>query len=290
MKSLKNYITEKLKVSNVASTKSGNKIVVKDNEQLKKIIVERTDHKTGHIDLRDLDVSNVTKFQHTFFGSTSLVSIDIRGWDTSNAKSMEGMFAFCPSVEEIIGIESLNTSKVRDMTAMFKQCHKLEYIDVSNWDVSEVNQFYNMFLECRELKEIEGIENWNPAMVKIHGFEGMFMGCKSLKKLDLSNWKKSPITLTNMFAWCSSLQELNLTDWCTQSNLVDSRQMFKSCSSLKKIWGIEQFNMVHLQEASYMFDECENLVADLSNWDLSKLQKKVKMFNGAKQIKKPKKK
>lgn len=290
MKSLKNYITEKLKVGNAASTKSGKKIVVKDNEELKKIIVARTDHKTGYLDLRDLDVSNVTKFQHTFFGSTSLVTIDIRGWDTSNAKSMEGMFAFCPSVEEIVGIESLNTSKVRNMTAMFKQCHKLETIDVSSWDVREVEQFYNMFLECRSLTEIEGIENWTLDMLKIHGLEGMFMGCKSLKKLDLSNWKRSPLTLTNMFAWCESLEELNLTDWCTQSNLVDSRQMFKSCKSLKKIWGIEQFNMQHLQEASYMFDECESLSADLNNWDLSNLQKKVKMFNGAKQIKKPKKK
>ena len=38
------------------------------------------------------------------------------------------------------------------MTAMFKLCEKLEYLDLSNFDTSNVTSMENMFYNCNNLK------------------------------------------------------------------------------------------------------------------------------------------
>lgn len=291
MKSLTEYINEKLKINKSSKKEPTDMVVVNSNDELKRLIRDRSRilNPPYHLDLRDVDVSAIEKFDFTFFGETTVKSIDITGWDTSNAVSFEGMFSFCPSVEEIIGIDEIETGNCTDMSSMFKQCHALKSLDVSTWDTRNVQYFAYMFKECKKLEYIEGIENFSMNSLKVHGNDYMFTMCISLKNLDLSSWELSPLSTNYMFYKCENLETLDLSGWCDKANLVDAEFMFDQCKSLKKIHGIENFNTNVLVNAKNMFAGCESLVADLSNWKLPNLSIKTKQFFGAKKIKKPKK-
>ena len=52
---------------------------------------------------------------------------------------MRFMFKHCHKLKEIKGINKFNTNEVTKMNSMFQQCNELEYLDLSNFDTSKVN-------------------------------------------------------------------------------------------------------------------------------------------------------
>ena len=44
---------------------------------------------------------------------------------------------------------------------MFHQCKELEYLDISNFNTSNVTDLKKMFDRCYKLKQIKGINNFN---------------------------------------------------------------------------------------------------------------------------------
>ena len=92
------------------------------------------------------------------------------------------------------------------MNAMFQQCNELEYLDLSNFDTSNVKEMRLMFNECHKLKEIKGINILNTENVT--NMMGMFLECKVLEYLDLSNFDTSNVKYMNcMFNECHKLKE-----------------------------------------------------------------------------------
>ena len=53
-----------------------------------------------------------------FYNCSSLISIDLSSFNTSNVKNMGGMFYKCSSLTSI-DLSSFNTSKVNDMRWMY---------------------------------------------------------------------------------------------------------------------------------------------------------------------------
>ena len=58
---------------------------------------------------------------------------------------------------------------------MFLNCSSLESIDVSTWDVGNVEDMNGMFEDCVFLKTID-VSNWNVSNVE--NIDYMFYGCK----------------------------------------------------------------------------------------------------------------
>ena len=91
MKSLKNYIQEKLviKKSKVASYN----YFPETKKELKAIILKRIREEGKEVDLNDIDVSNITDMSSLF------EDLDFNGnisnWDVSNVTNMRGMFMGC---------------------------------------------------------------------------------------------------------------------------------------------------------------------------------------------------
>ena len=77
------------------------------------------------------------------------------------------------------------------MTAMFQSCFELIYLDLSNFDTSNVTSIRYMFGECHKLKEVKGIKTFNT--VKVTKIDAMFKLCNELEYLDLSNFDTSNI-------------------------------------------------------------------------------------------------
>ena len=141
MKNLRSYLTEKLLVNK--NFKDNNKITVSSLKELKNIIKERyvdpnTKKPNNHIDLNDIDVSELNDLSEAFL------------WYTSNVKDMRMMFYGCYDLTDIIGIENMNIDNVECMDYMFSDCKKLDITDkIKDWKVNPKNvRVSGMFREC----------------------------------------------------------------------------------------------------------------------------------------------
>lgn len=104
--------------------------------------------------LPTIDVSKVTSMANMFCKCKSLTHINISGWDTSHVTDMRGMFGGCRSLYTIVGIEQLNTSNVTDMSGMFNSCQKITGLDLSKWNMKNVQLMVDMFNRCIMLKRV----------------------------------------------------------------------------------------------------------------------------------------
>jgi len=147
-------------------------------------------------------------------------------------------FDQCQKLEEIIGIENLNTSEVTNMYAMFNDCSALKSLDLSSFNTSKVE-----------------IMNY------------MFYGT-GLTALDLSNFDTSNVsTMFAMFAGSVHLTSLDLTSFNT-SNVTDMTIMFDCCSKLKTILVGKGWNIGNVTESVDMFGGCESLEGcEGTQWD-----------------------
>lgn len=96
---------------------------------------------------RNEDMRNV------FSGCSSLTSLDVSGWNTSNVTSMTNMFRNCYSLTSL-DLSGFNTSKVTGMGNLFYSCSSLTSLDLSGWDTGCVTSMNYMFYGCKNLKTI----------------------------------------------------------------------------------------------------------------------------------------
>ena len=106
------------------------------------------------------------------------------------------------------------------MAIIFQSCNKLEYLDLSNFNTSNVLDISLMFFGCYELKEIKGIDKFKTDKVKDMPF--MFSHCYKLEYLDLSNFNISNSTNTsNMFFLCNKSIKIKGGEKFQLKNLLD---------------------------------------------------------------------
>jgi surface protein len=104
------------------------------------------------------------------------------------------------SMEDVINLNSIDTSEIIDMRSIFEGFEGIIKIDVSDWDVHKVKNMDSMFKGCVNLEKIVGIEDFDVSNVE--NMQDMFRDCEAfnqnLSKWDVSNvWNKS-----NMFFYC----------------------------------------------------------------------------------------
>ena len=98
-----------------------------------------------------------------------------------------------------------------------------KYIDISNWDVSNIYSMRRMFYGCKELKSVGDISNWDVSNVT--NMRSMFDRCEELESTgDLSNWDVSNVTnMGYMFAYCKKFnQDLSKWDVSKVTNIISS--------------------------------------------------------------------
>lgn len=71
--------------------------------------------------------------KYMFDNCSSLTTLDLSGWDTSNVKYMESMFKNCSSLTTL-DLSNWNTSTVTNMSFMFDYCYKLSNLTLgTDW-------------------------------------------------------------------------------------------------------------------------------------------------------------
>ncbi len=160
------------------------------------------------------------------------------------------MFCDCPNLSSIEGIENLNTSEVRYMYAMFRDCRSLTSLDLSHFDTKNIEDMYSMFAGCENLTHLD-LSSFDTR--KVRGMCGMFSRCKKLTQLDLSNFNTDEVwSLSEMFRGCSSLTSLDISGLHLSSSAGMSR-MFFGCSKLKLIFANNSWEKMDVHD--YYFEE-----------------------------------
>lgn len=175
--------------------------------------IQRIGIHAKEIDARGLDVSNLSTFENFFYGLSKLQSINISSFNTSKSKSFETMFGWCEKLENIVGLDKLDTSKATKFNRMFEKCYAVTSLDLTNFNTSNATTMESMFYYCRSLKNID-VTNFNT--YKVTMMSRMFYGCSDLEMLDLSSFNTT--------------------------NLVGSADMFNDCYSVAEAYARKQYD------------------------------------------------
>ena len=121
----------------------------------------------------------MTTTNSMFQGCSTLKSLDLSGWDTSQVTSMNAMFKDCGKLQSI-GLERWNMGLVEDMDSMFYGCKSLTSLDLSHWDTSSAFSMSSLFYNCSALESLD-LSNMN--MRYVTSVADMFEQCVNLAKV-----------------------------------------------------------------------------------------------------------
>ncbi len=144
-------------------------------------------------------------------------------------------------------INALDTSKVTDMSYMFKECSSVT--SIGHIDFSSATNMLQAFYNCKKLVSL-------PPMYtsKATNMKEMLYNCWALENIDVLN-TSSVTNLDYTFYYCSklkSLPKLN-TDKVTSFN-----DTFYNCQNLETI-DLSKFNITNVSKCQYAFKQCYNL-------------------------------
>ena len=212
-----------------------------------------------------------------FFGFEYLEDIiGMQYLNTSETIDMQGMFYGCKNLQSI-DLRNFETGSVTMMNLMFGDCSSLTSLDLSSFYTWSVNSMHGMFSGCSNLSNIKFGNNFNTNGVE--DMSSMFSGCSSLKRLDISWFRTNSLKyLRSMFSGCNSLEIIDLNNFTTPA-AQDMNNMFSGCSSLKRL-DLHGFNISHVSSTKEMFENCESLEKIICDGDWSGVSESTNMFSG----------
>ena len=180
----------------------------------------------------------------------------------SNAGLFPSNTEILKNVAKISGLELFYTTNVKDLSNAFSSLFKLESIDLSSWELPNLEDMRGMF-QSNKLKEIN-ITNWHTP--KVVDASAAFSNIAALMDKTLTGieniigfneWELPSLTsLSGTFAYCKNIKELNLTKWNVSK--VESFQQTFSNSNLVKL-DISNWDTSKATSFSRFFENCPNL-------------------------------
>ncbi|WP_337535598.1 BspA family leucine-rich repeat surface protein [Segatella sp.] len=188
-----------------------------------------------------------------------------------------GTLTFSYKVVKPEGAYDLNVGTTEPGWRTHKNEIKKVVFDTSFANAKPTSCYY-WFYECKNLANIEGIENLNTE--KVTNMELMFANCSTLTSLDVTKFNTANVTtLMSMFSDCSSLKSLDVTNFDTR-NVTNMFYMFNNCSGLTSL-DVTKFNTAKVRNMYSMFFNCSGLKSlDVTNFDTGNVISMAYMFYG----------
>ena len=105
------------------------------------------------IDMSTFDTSKLLNMNSMFAENSKLVELDLSNFDTKSVRNIGGLFYNCTLLERV-DISSFNTSNVEKMNNPFANT-RIEILDLSNFDMSKVDNTSTMLNGMKNLKQIK---------------------------------------------------------------------------------------------------------------------------------------
>ena len=185
------------------------------------------------------------------------------------------MFAWFIKLQDI-DLSHFNTSEVENMMQMFVGLYSCTSLDLSTFDTRNVTSMYQMFAHDRSLVNLN-LANFNTWLVT--DMAGMFEDLSNVVSLDLSSFDTYNVTdMNHMFYLDSKLANLNVSSFNT-SNVINMEYMFNSTKALLNL-DLSQFNTKNVTNMAQMFGCMEAIVnLNVNSFDTSKVTTMNGMFS-----------
>ena len=150
-------------------------------------------------------------------------------------------------------IEIIWNYTLTNLKWMFDHCDKIESIDFSNFNFSQVTDMKGLMSYCTKLKYVNFM---NADCSKVENMESLFDRCSSLEKVDNSFITLNVKKINLMFYRCSSLTSLDLSKFYTPS-ITETNNAFSDCTNLETI-ELPNFNESQIKNDNYFQNLFEN--------------------------------
>ena len=199
------------------------------------------------------------------------LSINLGDIDTSKITDMSGLFRGTQRTD-FSGIEKWDVSKVEDMNNMFRRAESFN-ADISNWDVGNVRDMGCMFSEATSFNQPIG--KWNVGNVE--NMSCMFDGATSFNQ-PIGDWNVSNVE--NMYAmfYCAKAFNQDISGWDV-SNVRDMAWMFRRAESFNQPIG--DWDVSRVESMAWMFSNAKAFNQPIGGWNVSKVEDMGFMFYGA---------
>ena len=161
---------------------------------------------------------------------------------------------------EISGCEKLNTSKVEDMSYMFREATSANP-DVSKWDTSKVIDMRHMFRGAMSAKP--DVSKWDTSRATDMSY--MFREATSANP-DVSKWNVSNVNDFQGMFYAATSANPNVSKW-NVLKATDMRWMFRDARLAKP--DVSKWNVSNVTDMREIFRSSGIVKLDLSKWKLN---------------------
>lgn len=191
-------------------------------------------------------------------------------------ENSEAMFRWFTKMETI-DLSSFNTSEVTTMNTMFYMMNSLKSIDVSGFNTSKVTDMNAMFDLTGVIEQLD-VSNFDTSNVT--DMKWMFFGLNKLKKLNLTNFDTSRVTnMYGMFDAMTDVSEIKFGTNFNTRNVTNMGRMFSRTSSIRQL-DLLHFNTGNVTAMNDMFSLMTSLtqINFGANFDTSNVTDMTGMF------------
>ena len=226
------------------------------------------------LDLRNIEMDNVTIALNMFYGCSSLQSLDTSKWNLGNLNTAENMFR--QTKITTLDVRGWDLRKLTNTVYMF-YLTPLISLDTSGWVLNNLSNAAQMFERCNSLISLGDTSRWG--LEKLTIASAMFNGCSALQSLDTSGWRLENVTtMRQTFDTCRALTTLGDTSRWNLIRCTDMQNTFIGCTQLVKVdISYSSTPMVvvsNLSNTTWQVNNLESLVGDHTEAD------NVSVFNG----------
>ena len=211
-----------------------------------------------HIDMSGWKNDKILTMDDLFQGLSRLKSINLAGFTTDNVETMVGMFATTSVLN--LDLSSFNTSKVKNMRAMFMNNSLMTDLDLSSFNTSLVTDMNGMFSSMIRLKNLN-ISSFNTSNVE--DMQGMFNNDRELSNFSVLSFDTRKVKwMGSMFVGVMKNQGsgvIDISSFSTEGR-PNTNGMFGSIGA-NTIYASSNFsNNNILGGGTWMFSGATNLV------------------------------
>lgn len=251
-------------------------------------------NKLTSIDLSWIDASSVISMDYSFNRCESLISIDLTQlkYRTNNVplNTITFLCNKCLNLKNIKFPDKWKYAKLQDIQSAFSYCHKLESVDLSNLDMSEVVNISDLFYECFELTEVK-IANKPIVFSNAYNISFLFYACFKLTTECAQNFinKINPKNCTIAiwaFGNCPSITELDFSKWnaSNTNNIQNISSLVSGNLNMIRI-NLTTISTTAITSMTSMISGCEKLKSlDLSNFNTPNLIDIDRFASGCKNL------
>lgn len=160
--------------------------------------------------------------------------------------------------------------RITSLVGLFEGSRGVTYPGIENWNTSRVTDMTNIFKDAVNFNQ--DISAWN--IGKVTQLEGAFYGARAFNK-PIGTWDtKNVITMSMMFKNAMTFNQ-DLSSWDTYS-VVNMSMMFQGANKFKG--NVSTWNVSSVNNFSSMFDMATEFNGNLSNWDVRSATNMYFMF------------